>query len=257
VDDRRLADLADANLFATAQASAIVAGGEAWDDSGVVVAAAGGPLRSLNQAFITEAASDLVATLQRVRAYFAERGLRYRVRLREELVERCEPALLEAGFEPQGGIPSLALHPIECCKVADGLEIASVTDERTLRDHIAVVAAGFEWAPDVLGHVFTNALIGHPQWRAYAGYVDGRPVAASQLFVTEDAAGVYYVATLPEARRKSYGEAMTRHAIAQGAAAGCAVATLQASPMGLPIYGRMGFRHVGYYRTYVQVDVDD
>jgi ribosomal protein S18 acetylase RimI-like enzyme len=252
VDDRRLADLADGNLRAAAQAWAIVAGGDAWEDSGVVVAAAGGPLRSFNQVFITEPASDLAAALQRVRAYFAERRLRYRVRLREELVERCEPALLAAGFGPQGGIPSLALHPVEGSTDAGGLEMASVTEERTLRDHVAVVAAGFEWAPDVLGLVFTEALLRHPQWRAYTGYAAGRPVAASQLCVTEGAAGVYYVATLPEARRRGFGEAMTRHAIEQGAAAGCTVATLQASPLGLPVYERMGFRQVDDYRTYVQ-----
>jgi ribosomal protein S18 acetylase RimI-like enzyme len=63
---------------------------------------------------------------------------------------------------------------------------------------------------------------------------------------------VYYVATLPDFRRRGLGEAMTRRAIAQGAAAGCNVATLQASPLGLPIYERMGFRRVGYYRTYVE-----
>ena len=34
---------------------------------------------------------------------------------------------------------------------------------------------------------------------------------------------------------------------------GCAMASLQASPMGLPVYERIGFEQVADYRTYVPV----
>ena len=39
--------------------------------------------------------------------------------------------------------------------------------------------------------------------------------------------------------------------VSKGFRLGCDMASLQASPEGLPIYERMGFRHAGYYRSYI------
>jgi len=65
-------------------------------------------------------------------------------------------------------------------------------------------------------------------------------------------AGVYNVATLAAYRRRGLGEGMTAHAAQEGARAGCRMASLQSSEMGLPVYTRMGFRTVAGYRTFVR-----
>jgi predicted acetyltransferase len=80
--------------------------------------------------------------------------------------------------------------------------------------------------------------------------VDGEPVASSTLVYGGRVAGVHNVATLPEARRRGFGEALTWHAMARGASFGCDMAALQASQMGRPVYERMGFRLVSQYRTF-------
>jgi ribosomal protein S18 acetylase RimI-like enzyme len=77
-------------------------------------------------------------------------------------------------------------------------------------------------------------------------------VASSALIVIDGVAGVHYVGTLASHRRRGFGEAMTRHAVDEGAQAGCRSATLQASEMGQPIYERMGFRVVTQYKTFVR-----
>lgn len=65
-------------------------------------------------------------------------------------------------------------------------------------------------------------------------------------------AGVTFVGTRDAYRKRGLGEAITWHAVREGAKAGCTVAALQASEMGRPIYERMGFRTVAGYRTFVR-----
>ena len=85
----------------------------------------------------------------------------------------------------------------------------------------------------------------------YTGYLDATPVATAQLFAQDGVAGIYLVGTTASARNRGHGEAITRYALGEGAALGCTMASLQASPMGLPVYQRIGFEEVAYYRTYV------
>jgi GNAT superfamily N-acetyltransferase len=87
----------------------------------------------------------------------------------------------------------------------------------------------------------------------YTGLVDGKAVAVSSLVMAGGLAGVYAVATLPEARRRGIGTAMTLHAIAEGRRRGATMAVLQASSMGRPIYERIGFPLAYEYELYLQL----
>lgn len=78
--------------------------------------------------------------------------------------------------------------------------------------------------------------------RRYLGRWNGKPVATCQLFEGAGVAGLYYVTTLPDARGRGIAAALTRAALRDAKAMGYRVAVLQASPMGLPIYRRLGFQ---------------
>ena len=92
---------------------------------------------------------------------------------------------------------------------------------------------------------------GDGHWRRFVGFVGGRPVSTATLFSAAGASGLYLVATVPEARRRGYAGALTRHALAAARSDGGTVAVLQATREGHHLYRNLGFDEcceIGVYR---------
>ncbi len=84
----------------------------------------------------------------------------------------------------------------------------------------------------------------------YIGYMKGKPIAASTLLLAGGIAGIYDVSTLPAARGKGYGTAITLAALQEAQQLDCRYVCLQASKMGYPIYKRIGFEEQFRERKY-------
>lgn len=80
-----------------------------------------------------------------------------------------------------------------------------------------------------------------PATRMYVGYHNEVPVSTGSIIVTQDAVGIYDIATLENVRNQGYGSAMFHHILAEIKRDYHRLAVLQASPMGAGIYRRAGF----------------
>jgi ribosomal protein S18 acetylase RimI-like enzyme len=164
--------------------------------------------------------------------------------------------LTQAGFEDGGEEPAMAavLSDLSDTSSLADLEIARVKTPDDLSEYRSVLAAGFGEGPkeaDWVASVFAKAgVAGDGPWRHIVGRVGGEPVATASLLLTEATAGIYFVCTCPEFRRRGIGAAMTSAAMVEAARSGATHAVLGSSPMGHGIYERLGFRTIFSYRLF-------
>lgn len=142
-------------------------------------------------------------------------------------------------------------HPA-AISVPDGLSLTRVDPEDATEVAIAqeLFAKGFEGRLEDLRVMMTADVLRCPGLSAYVGRLDGEPCTTGVAAVHDGHIGVFNIATPPEHRRRGHGHAVTAKVVAAGVAAGAHTAYLQASPMGLPVYERMGFRTVETWPTY-------
>ena len=150
---------------------------------------------------------------------------------------------------------TIALDSIQDTVVpVPGLTIERVTDAATLETWIAVEQRGFEMdatLADGFGALRRGMGVGHgvPLYHLL-GRLDGEPVGTSSYLLAGGIVGIHDVATVPEARRRGVGMALTLAALREGRALGYEIAFLNPSPMGRPLYRKIGFEERCTCRVY-------
>lgn len=168
-------------------------------------------------------------------------------------------SLLERlGLQPHGRDPAMLadLSALSPMPEIVGFKIKAVQGGAERRDWAWLTCNAFELDADVRA-AMSDCEAGIPErlhgdQPRYIGYLDGRAIAVSSLVMAAGLAGVYAVATLPEARTRGIGTAMTLHAMAEGKRRGAESAVLQATEMGKPVYEKIGFSTIFDYDLYLQ-----
>jgi GNAT superfamily N-acetyltransferase len=141
----------------------------------------------------------------------------------------------------------------EADRAPAGLRIIDVKDSADLDTWCRVAGAGFgipeQAVPSVVQWLSMDIKMKQPL-KLYLGLLDGKPVATSMYFLAEGVVGLYFVATLPEARNKGIGFAVTQKPLQDAREMGYKVGILQASKMGKPCYLRLGFKEYSSLGSY-------
>ena len=167
--------------------------------------------------------------------------------------------LLSRGFILADRMPGmiLDLNTLQAPPVPAGVEILEVRDLETLDRWTHVLSEGYD-IPLEIATCFSNLPEGdrftsRAPLRVYLALHQGRPVACSMLYSGSDLAGVYCVATVPDARRKGIGAAVTAAPLLDARDQGLSTGLLHATPLGEPVYRRLGFQEVCTISLYAWV----
>jgi len=262
------AGASDAALAAAVEANAIelwrllcghIPGAEFHDDAGgswfVTGIRAGVWYNQVLRANLQLEASD--AQIDGALAPFRERGLEMLWTVGgssrpPDLASRIEAHGLPQTNEMPGMAIDLAALPAPA--LVPGLRIERVADARALDRWCDAYVAGFEMeeaAGRSLADVYARIGFGDAApVRHYVGWLDGRPVASSSVVFAAGVAGIFHVGTLPHARRRGIGGAMTLAPLLDARDLGYQTGVLFASSMGAPVYRRLGFRTCSTLRQF-------
>jgi GNAT superfamily N-acetyltransferase len=227
------------------------------EESGFLAVDCGLPSDTFNVLVVREmsARAQVLAMVDR----FNARGFPLAVWYWGGNLEEADQALF-----PQHGLWSAETHVAMAAHLSEvkarplpppALEIKRVTTASELLQFGEVMALLFG-ASDEGRHVFAyfQRLAQHPPgsfpaMRHYLGTLDGTVVAVGTLFVGSQTTGIYDLLTRDDYRRRGIGSVMFQHLLNESSTCNRRLCVLQASPDGLGIYSRAGFKAVGEVHT--------
>jgi GNAT superfamily N-acetyltransferase len=207
-----------------------------------------------NAAFRTDDGLDAGELIARAKEFFGERGRGFSIWVRggqpedEDLAAAAEAAGLATVHE----MPEMILDsPPQSEPTPEGVEVRRLSAVEEANDFWKVATASYAdigFPPEIFASYTKNAGLFADNAAVFTAYLDEEPVAIAATFVSHGIAGIYWVGTLKSARGKGLARKLTATAVEAGLELGADVASLQASPMGKPIYSTMGFKAVFDYR---------
>lgn len=223
-------------------------GGAIEEFPGVLLVCTSGEDSLENLAIVTEPPTEPKHVLERARSFFQSRRRPWSFLAFPGAAEPMQPALSNASFQDEGTFPGMLLRPLPVRTPAppDGFRVerAETLEELDRLERTASQAYGVPYGrPD-------PRWLRQPGLALYLGYVHDVPVAHGALIVAHGVAGVAYIGTVPEHRRRGFAEAIVWRIVSDGRAHGCDAAYLWATPLGRTVYARMGFEEVVEYRIW-------
>lgn len=214
------------------------------------------PSSATNSLFVRSATSDLDGILPEVREFF-RRSPSWRLTCPGRPERAVVTAVERAGLSVGESVPRMLLFPVPPNPPpTPELVVRRVETVRQLEDFIEVEVRAFGIPRRVARAAFARhagraANEGSSiEWRV--GYFRERPVATSSHLTFDGLTSIFFVGTVPEARHRGFGRAMTWAAIDAGRRQGAEAAWLSSSPMGRPLYESIGFRWLCDDREWVR-----
>jgi GNAT superfamily N-acetyltransferase len=224
--------------------SLIQAGSTAAMHTGVAIS-------DMNWAWNEKPLTDIdIEFIEKIKEFYKQQNLRFRwwVYPRGNSKQTVD-ILQNAGLRLIQKIPCMATNlDSETMdeKIPENITISEVADKNALQLWTDISFHGFEMfsrtKEQYSAFVASFELGSQSPQKLFLAYRDGQAAATSLLFINNNTAGIYYVATLRKYRHKGLGFYITLAAMQAAKELGFKNVILQASPFGFKVYQRMGFK---------------
>lgn len=208
-----------------------------------------------NAAFRRDDEVDAVEFIASANEFFAarERGFSVWVRAGLPEDEDLAAAAEAAGFQAVFEMPEMLLRDERLGPESTplGVELRRLSEVDEAADFWAVAKDAYAtngFPPEVFAGYTDHAGLLADNVAAFIARVEGEPASIAMTIVSDNVAGIYWVGSRERARGLGLGRAVTVAATNAGLALGAEIASLQASPMGRPIYAKLGYETVYDYR---------
>jgi ribosomal protein S18 acetylase RimI-like enzyme len=252
-----LHDASDQNIAAALRHFATHAeGAELSETSGTLLVAAAAPFTGAfhNAAFRLDPRSSPHSVLEDLSS-FATRHNRDLVlwasTTRDDDLVR---AALAAGLCLRSSTIGMAIEqPPSKPVLPAGIELHHVTDEAGATEYAAVHEQVFRESGrplEPVAHFASPPALLAPDVEAFVVRSEALPLACAMTVLSGPQAGIYWVATRTDARRRGFAELATRVATRAAFEHGAHAVVLQSSPQAEPLYQRLGFTPFTHYSRY-------
>jgi len=159
-------------------------------------------------------------------------------------------------FEPINEWLGMSLNLSQLAEKPDpkGFSCQPVNSQRDLKSWTSITRPAFGLAKDteaMFRTIFDNLLLGErAPFQGYLAFLEGHPCATCFCFTQASTVGIFWVATAQEARGQGLATALTRQALREAQNKGAQLAVLHATPMGIPLYEKMGFQAECVFNLY-------
>jgi GNAT superfamily N-acetyltransferase len=206
----------------------------------------------LNVALAERAPEDPWAAVGAAKRTFAEHGFRIGLDLPRGRHPDVERAAADLGMVVGVSRPGMAAQVSAIARASPppGVEISMLSPDDDLEELWEIQATVFGMRPDVVRAYLGPSMLRARGIACFVARQDGRAVSSSLGIEIDGSIGVFGVATLPEARGRGIGTAITAVAV-DSARDRADLAWLQASEDGQRVYEWMGFEVVSDWDVWV------
>jgi hypothetical protein len=214
-----------------------------------------------NGAFRRDDSVEADEFIARAKEFFSARGRRFSVWVRAGQPEDDDLAAAAeaAGFQAVYEMPEMVLgERPELSELTSGAELRKLESLEQADDFWRVAIESYAdigFPPEIFSGYTNHAGLLAENVAAFIAYLDGEPVSIALTMVSDTVAGIYWVGSRTQARGRGLGRAVTAAATVAGFELGANVASLQASPMGKPIYLAMGYEVAFDYRMLLSPEI--
>ncbi len=207
-----------------------------------------------NAAFRRDDSIDAEDFIARAGEFFAarDRGFSIWVRAGQASDDDLAAAAETVGFHAVFEMPEMLLgSELAAEPLPAGAELRRLGTEDEAPDFWKVAKEAYAsngFPPEVFAGYTDHSGLLAENVVAFIVYLDDEPASIAMTIVSHGVAGIYWVGSTERARAQGLGRAVTVAATNAGLGLGAEIASLQASPMGKPIYLKLGYETAFEYQ---------